>query len=84
MDDLTFYEKTFDDYLLNLKKFLKRHIKKNQVLNQEEYHFMTTSRVIYTWLIRKNTISREGIKVDLTKIELIEKIPTPTIVKEMR
>lgn len=32
MDDLTFYEKTFDDYLLNLKKFLKRRIKKNQVL----------------------------------------------------
>lgn len=33
MDDLTFYEKTYDDYLLNLKKFLKRRIKKNQVLS---------------------------------------------------
>ena len=29
-------------------------------------------------------ISREGIQVDLTKIELISKLPSPTIVKKVR
>ena len=40
---------------------------------------MATSGVVLGHII-----SREGIQVDLTKIELISKLPSPTIVKEVR
>ncbi|KAL6340998.1 hypothetical protein AAG906_032110 [Vitis piasezkii] len=77
MDDLIIYGKTFYDCLLNLKKVLKRCIEKDLVQNWEKCHFKATSNVVLGHII-----SREGIQVDLTKIELISKLPSPTIVKE--
>ena len=79
MDDLTIYGKTFDDCLLNLKKVLKRCIKKDLVLNWEKCHFMATLGVVLGHII-----FREGIQVDPTKIELISKLPLPTTIKEVR
>ena len=79
MDDLTVYEKTFDDCLLNLKKVLKRCIEKDLVLNWEKCHFMETSGVVLGHII-----SKEGIQADPAKIELISKLPSPTTVKEER
>ncbi|RVW31650.1 Retrovirus-related Pol polyprotein from transposon 17.6 [Vitis vinifera] len=73
MDDLTVYEKTFDDCLLNLKKVLKRCIEKDLVLNWEKCHFMETSGVVLGHII-----SKEGIQADPAKIELISKLPSPT------
>ena len=79
MDDLIIYGKTFYDCLLNLKKVLKMCIEKDLVLNWEKCHFMETLGVVLGHII-----SREGIQVDLTKIELISKLPSPTIVKKVR
>ena len=73
MDDLIVYAKTFDDCLLNLKKVLKMCIEKDLVLNWEKCHFMATSGVVLGHII-----SREGIKVDPAKIELISKLPLLT------
>ena len=72
MDDLIVYGKTFDNCLLNLKKVLKRCIEKDLVLNWEKCHFMSTSGIVLGHII-----SREGIQVDPTKIELISKLPSP-------
>lgn len=79
MDDPTVYGKNFDDCLQNLKKVLKGCIEKGLVLNQEKCHFMATSRVVLGHII-----SREGIKVDLAKVELISKLASPTTINEVR
>ena len=79
MDDHTVYGKSFDDCLLNLKKVLKICIEKDLVLNWEKCHLMETSGVVLGHII-----SREGIQVDPTKIELISKLPSPTTIKEVR
>ena len=79
MDDLTVYGKTFNDCLLNLKKVLKRCIKKDLVLNWEKCHFMATLGVVLGHII-----FREGIQVDPTKIELISKLPLSTTIKKVR
>ncbi|KAL6337781.1 hypothetical protein AAG906_037375 [Vitis piasezkii] len=78
MDDLTVYGKTFDDCLLNLKKVLKRCVEKDLVLNWEKCHFMATSGVVLGHII-----SKEGIQVDPAKIELISKLPSPTLLKSL-
>ena len=79
MDDLIVYGKTFDECLLNLKKVLKMCIEKDLVQNWEKCHFIATSGVVFGHII-----SREGIQVDPTKIELISKLPSPTTIKNVR
>ena len=49
------------------------------VLNWEKCHFMATLGVVLGHII-----SRDGIQVDPTKIELISKLPSPTTIKEVR
>jgi RNase H-like domain found in reverse transcriptase len=49
------------------------------VLNWEKYHFMVQQGVILSHII-----SEIGLEVDKAKIEVIEKLPSPSIVKEIR
>ena len=65
--------------MLFRSKVLKRCIENDLVLNWEKCHFMATLGVVLG-----HFISKEGIQVDPTKIELISKLPSPITVKEVR
>jgi hypothetical protein len=76
MDDFSIYGKTFEDCLANLDKVLKRCQMVNLVLNLEKCHFMVREGIIL-----EHKILKKGIKVDKAKIEVIEQLSPPTIVK---
>ena len=79
MDDITIYGDTFKECLANLGTILNRCIKKNLVLNWEEYNFMVNQGIILG-----HVICNKGIEVDKVKVELISKLPPPITVKVVR
>nr|CAN62241.1 hypothetical protein VITISV_006053 [Vitis vinifera] len=70
---------TFEECLVNLEAVLKRCIEKDLVLNWEKCHFMVRQGIVLGHII-----SEKGIEVDKAKVELIAKLPSPTIVKGVR
>ena len=79
MDDFTVYGNSFQECLTNLTKILKRCIETNLVLNFEKCHFMVSQG-----LILGHIVSRKGIEVDKAKIDVIQSLPYPTCVREVR
>jgi hypothetical protein len=79
MDDFSVFGTSFDDCLSNLTKVLKRCEETNLVLNWEKCHFMVQQGVVLG-----HVVSSKGLEVDKAKIEVIEKLPYPTCVKEVR
>ncbi|KAK9121635.1 hypothetical protein Syun_019252 [Stephania yunnanensis] len=79
MDDFTVYGDSFDHCLSHLAKVLHRCIQKNLILNYEKCHFMVDQG-----LILGHIVSAKGVEVDPTKIEVIQKLPYPTNVREIR
>ncbi|KAJ9542483.1 hypothetical protein OSB04_028989 [Centaurea solstitialis] len=79
MDDFTVYGDSFEDCLNNLTKILKRCIETNLVLNYEKCHFMVSHG-----LILGHVVSKKGIEVDKSKIDVIKTLPYPTCVREVR
>ena len=79
MDDITVYGSVFDECLVNLEAMLNRCIEKDLVLNGEKFHFLVLQRIVLG-----HVISKKGIEVDKAKVELIVKLPSPTIVKGVR
>ena len=79
MDDFSVIGYTFDDCLHNLTLVLKRCMETNLVLNWEKCHFMLREVIVLG-----HRISGREIEVDRAKIEVIEKLPPPTSVKEVR
>nr|GEZ84276.1 reverse transcriptase domain-containing protein [Tanacetum cinerariifolium] len=59
-----------------LKKNLKRSEDTNLCLNWEKSHFMVKEGIVLD-----HNISKEGIKVDKAKVNVITKLPHPTTVK---
>jgi len=49
------------------------------VLNWEKYHFMVTNGIVLGHIV-----SSTGIEVDKSKIELLDNLPTPKSVKNVR
>jgi Reverse transcriptase (RNA-dependent DNA polymerase) len=78
MDDFSMYDTTFDECLSNMTKVLQRCEDVNLVLNWEKYHFMVQQGVVLGHII-----SEKGLEVDKVKIKIIEKLPSPTSVKEI-
>jgi len=76
MDDFSVYGGTFDLYLENLTKVLHRCEEVNLVLNSKKCHFM-----VQEGLVLGHVISARGIEVDKAKIEVIEWLPPPALVK---
>jgi hypothetical protein len=76
MDDFSVYSKTFEDYLANLDKVLKRCQMADLVLNWEKCHFMVREGIVLGYKILE-----KGIEVFKEKIEVIEQLPPPTNVK---
>jgi len=78
MDDFSVFGSTFDLCLQNLDVVLRRCVETNLVLNWEKCHFMVTEGIVLG-----HKISERGIEVDKAKVEIIEKLPPPTNVKEL-
>jgi len=76
MDDFSVYGKTFDDCLENLDRVLQRCEEKRLVLNWEKCHFMVRDGIVLGHLVSKG-----GIEVDKTKIEVIKQLPPPVNIK---
>jgi hypothetical protein len=76
IDDFSVYGKTFEDCLANLDNVLKRWQEVDHVLNWGKCHFMVREGIVLG-----HKISEKGMEVDKVKIEVIEQLPPPTIVK---
>ncbi|GJX70352.1 DNA-directed DNA polymerase [Tanacetum coccineum] len=79
MDDFSVFGSSFDHFLKNLEKMLKRCEETNLVLNWEKCHFMVKEGIILG-----HKVSGSGFKVDKAKIEAISKLPYTTNVKAIR
>ncbi|GJW59369.1 DNA-directed DNA polymerase [Tanacetum coccineum] len=79
MDDFTVHGDSFDSYLINLEKILKRCIESNFVLNYDKCQFMVDQGNILGHIV-----SAKGLEVDKAKIDVIKYLPYPKNVWEVR
>ena len=79
MDDFSVMGNSSDNCLANLRAVLARCEETNLVLNWEKCHFMVQEGIVLG-----HRISARGIEVDKAKIEAIEKLPPPSLVKGIR
>ncbi|GJT51704.1 putative nucleotidyltransferase, ribonuclease H [Tanacetum coccineum] len=79
MDDFSVFGNSFNQCLNNLDKMFSRCEKTNLALNWEKCHFMVKEGIVLG-----HKISRKGIKVDKSKIDVIAKLPYPINVKGVR
>nr|GEW51173.1 hypothetical protein [Tanacetum cinerariifolium] len=79
MDDFFVFGNSFSTCLTNLENMLKRCEDTKLALNWEKSHFMVKEGIVLG-----HKISKKGIEVDKAKIEVISKLPHPTIVKGIR
>nr|GEZ48616.1 reverse transcriptase domain-containing protein [Tanacetum cinerariifolium] len=76
MDDFSVFGNSFENCLSRLDKMLQRCEDTNFYLNWEKSHFMVKEGIILDHKISKNVI-----EVDITKVNVIAKLPHPTTVK---
>nr|GEX59465.1 reverse transcriptase domain-containing protein [Tanacetum cinerariifolium] len=76
MEEFSVFGNSFQTCLSHLEKMLKRREDTNHCLNWEKSHFMVKEGIVLNHKISKN-----GIKVDKAKGEIIAKLPHPTTVK---
>nr|GEV92546.1 transposon Ty3-I Gag-Pol polyprotein [Tanacetum cinerariifolium] len=79
MDDFSVFRNSFQIRLSHLEKMLKRCEDTNLFLNWEKSHFMVKKGIVIG-----HKISKEGIKVDKAKVDVIDKLPHPTTIKGIR
>nr|GFA37080.1 reverse transcriptase domain-containing protein [Tanacetum cinerariifolium] len=76
MDDFSVFGNSFETCLSRLDKMLQRCEDTKLCLNWEKSHFMVKEGIVLG-----HKISRNGIKVDKAKVDVITKLPHPTTVK---
>ena len=79
MDDFSVFGVSFDNCLTNLEQVLKIYVQNNLVLRWEKSHFMVQEGIVLGHII-----SKEGIKVDQAKVEVIKNLPLPQTQKQLR
>ena len=79
MDDFSVYGDSFSLCLDSLARVLDRCVSSNLVLNFEKYHFMVKKGIV-----PGQVVSKIGISVDLTKVDVISSLPYPSSVREVR
>ncbi|GJT99951.1 reverse transcriptase domain-containing protein [Tanacetum coccineum] len=79
MDDFSVFGDSFSSCLSHLDTMLPRCEDTNLVLNWEKYHFMVKEGIVLGHKISKNRL-----KVDRAKVDVIAKLPPPTTVKGVR
>nr|GEX69879.1 reverse transcriptase domain-containing protein [Tanacetum cinerariifolium] len=76
MDDFSVFGNSFQTCLSHLEKMLKWCEDTNLCLNWEKSHFMVKEDIVLG-----HKISKEGIEVEKSKVDIIAKLPHPTTVK---
>nr|GEU53702.1 DNA-directed DNA polymerase [Tanacetum cinerariifolium] len=79
MDDFLVFEDSFSSCLSHLDAMLQRCEDTNLVLNWEKCHFMVKKGIVLGHKISKN-----GLEVGRSKVDVIVKLPYPTTVKGVR
>nr|GFC53778.1 reverse transcriptase domain-containing protein [Tanacetum cinerariifolium] len=79
MDDFSVFGNSFENCLSRLDKMLQRCEDTNLSLNWEKSHFMVKEGIVLGHKISKN-----GIEVDIAKVDVIAKLPHPMTVKGIR
>nr|GEV73036.1 reverse transcriptase domain-containing protein [Tanacetum cinerariifolium] len=79
MDDFLVFGDSFSSCLSHLDTMLQRCEDTNLVLNWEKCHFMVKEGIVLG-----HKISKHGLEVDRSKVDVIAKLPYPTIVKGVR
>nr|GEZ83053.1 reverse transcriptase domain-containing protein [Tanacetum cinerariifolium] len=79
MDDFSVFENSFENCLSRLDKMLQRCEDTNLSLNWEKSQFMVKEGIVLGHKISKNKI-----KVDKAKVDVIAKLPHPMTVKGIR
>nr|GEX54986.1 DNA-directed DNA polymerase [Tanacetum cinerariifolium] len=77
MDDFLVFRNSFQACLSYLEKMLKRCEDTNLCMNWEKSHFLVKEGIVLG-----HKISKEGIKVDKAKVDVIAKLPQPTTIKD--
>nr|GEX70440.1 reverse transcriptase domain-containing protein [Tanacetum cinerariifolium] len=77
MDDFSILGDSFSFSLTHLDKMLKWCEDTNVVLNWEKCHFMVKEGIVLG-----HKISKSGIEIDKAKVDVIEKLPHPTTVRD--
>nr|GEZ13769.1 reverse transcriptase domain-containing protein [Tanacetum cinerariifolium] len=75
----TFQRNSFQSCLSDLERMLKRCEDTNLCLNWEKSHFMVKEGIVLG-----HKISKQWIKVDKAKVDVITKLPHPTTIKGIR
>ena len=75
----TVHGDSFDACLGHLKLVLEKGVETNLVLNSEKCHFMVEQGIVLG-----HVISSKGIEVDKEKVDVIQNLPYPTNVREIR
>ncbi|XP_055814109.1 uncharacterized protein LOC129883475 [Solanum dulcamara] len=78
MDDFSVFGESFDLCLKYLEKALARCKETNLVLNWEKCHFLVKEGIVLG-----HKVSKGVLEVDKAKIEVIEKLPSPILVKRL-
>ena len=79
MNDFSVCGESFEGCLSNLEIVLQRCVSVNIVLNWEKCHFMVRQGIVLGHIVFD-----KGIEVDKAKIEVIENLQPPKIVREIR
>ncbi|GJV83247.1 hypothetical protein Tco_1523145 [Tanacetum coccineum] len=79
MDDFSVFGNSFGNCYSRVDQMLQRCKDTNLCLNWEKSHFMVKEGIVLGHKISKN-----GIEVDKSKVDVIAKLPHPTTVKGVR
>ena len=79
MDDFFVFRDDFDSCLAHLTKILEVCVRKRLVLSWEKSHFMLREGVVIGHLV-----SGKGLEVNKTKIEVIQNLPLPATLQDLR
>ena len=79
MDDFSIFGNNFKSCLAHLTKILEVCVRKRLVLSWEKSHFMVREGVVLGHIV-----SGKGLEVDKAKIEVIQNLPLPSTVKDLR
>ncbi|CAB1184497.1 unnamed protein product [Spirodela intermedia] len=79
IDDFSVFGKSFDECLNHLQHVLEKCIEKKLVLSWEKSHFMVREGVVLGHIV-----SERGLEVDRAKIDIISKMKSPNLVKQIR
>ena len=79
MDDFSIFGPSFDAFSEHLMQILHVCVKKRLVLSWEKSHFMVREGIVLGHLV-----SSKGLEVDKAKVEVIQDLAFPKLIRELR